>query len=234
MYSDAFCKVYNEFGWNYFPEAFGEQLIVWLERRGFAPRSALDLGCGTGVLCEAMHAAGMDVRGMDLSQGMIDIARSRNGHIHYDVADMLTYHPGKTFDLITCTGDALNHILDLSDVDIILKNIYGWLNPGGCFLFDILCEKEVPSSDPIELPFSDEVTAYFHITQDKGIIALSTTVYEKGEKAFEEKITETVHDADAICSMLKNAGFVNITRAHQLLDDIHSDSSTWYISAEKA
>ena len=31
MYSDAFCKVYNEFGWNYFPEAFGEQLLLWLE-----------------------------------------------------------------------------------------------------------------------------------------------------------------------------------------------------------
>ena len=27
MYSDAFCKVYNQFGWNYFPEAFGEQLL---------------------------------------------------------------------------------------------------------------------------------------------------------------------------------------------------------------
>ena len=32
MYSKAFCKVYNEFGWNYFPEAFGEQLLIWLER----------------------------------------------------------------------------------------------------------------------------------------------------------------------------------------------------------
>ena len=27
MYSDIFCKVYNEFGWNYYPEAFGEQLL---------------------------------------------------------------------------------------------------------------------------------------------------------------------------------------------------------------
>ena len=29
MYSDVFCKVYNEFGWNYYPEAFGAY--------GFAP-----------------------------------------------------------------------------------------------------------------------------------------------------------------------------------------------------
>ena len=28
MYSDVFCKVYNEFGWNYYPEIFGEQWIL--------------------------------------------------------------------------------------------------------------------------------------------------------------------------------------------------------------
>ena len=31
MYSSAFCKVYNEFGWNYFPRAFGEQLLEWID-----------------------------------------------------------------------------------------------------------------------------------------------------------------------------------------------------------
>ena len=31
MYSDVFCKVYNEFGWNYYPEVFGEELLKWLE-----------------------------------------------------------------------------------------------------------------------------------------------------------------------------------------------------------
>ena len=30
MYSDIFCKVYNEFGWNYYPVAFGEQLLQWM------------------------------------------------------------------------------------------------------------------------------------------------------------------------------------------------------------
>mgnify|MGYP007037141459 CR=1 FL=1 len=34
MYSDVFCKVYNEFGWNYYPEIFGEQLLIWLKQNG--------------------------------------------------------------------------------------------------------------------------------------------------------------------------------------------------------
>ena len=52
MYSDVFCKVYNEFGWNYFPEAFGEQLLSWLDLNHIQVKTSLDLGCGTGVLCE--------------------------------------------------------------------------------------------------------------------------------------------------------------------------------------
>ena len=50
MYSDVFCKVYNEFGWNYYPEAFGQQLLQWLEKNGIKPKNAMDLGCGTGIL----------------------------------------------------------------------------------------------------------------------------------------------------------------------------------------
>ena len=45
MYSDVFCKVYNEFGWNYYPEIFGQQLLVWLEQKGIRPGTAMDLVC---------------------------------------------------------------------------------------------------------------------------------------------------------------------------------------------
>ena len=47
MYSDVFCKVYNEFGWNYYPEVFGQQLLKWLEREKIRVSTSLDLACGT-------------------------------------------------------------------------------------------------------------------------------------------------------------------------------------------
>ena len=125
MYSDIFCKVYNEFGWNYYPEAFGEQLLQWMRISDFHPQTSLDLACGTGVLCEILAGQGMEASGMDFSSGMIDIARGRDSRIHYDVADMTTYRPEKQFDLVTCTGDAVNHIAELSDVEKIFRNVYG-------------------------------------------------------------------------------------------------------------
>ena len=61
MYSDVVCKVYNEFGWNYYPEIFGEQLLLWLERNGLKPKTAMDLACGTGILCQILDKAGIAI-----------------------------------------------------------------------------------------------------------------------------------------------------------------------------
>lgn len=234
MYSSAFCKVYNEFGWNYFPEAFAEQLLEWLRQNEVTVNSSLDLGCGTGVLCEILHAQGIKSWGMDFSEGMIKIAKERNSEIHYEVADMIQYHPEKMFDLVTCTGDALNHIMDLKDVEQIFKNIYGYLNEGGYFIFDILSEDEVPMAEPIDLDFSDDVKAQFMVTHDEeGHINLKTTVSENGEFQFEENIKETMHDEKEICRLLTKTGFQVIKCAHHLLENEGNHSTTWYIIAKK-
>lgn len=235
MYSDAFCKVYNQFGWNYFPEAFGEQLLEWLSKNQISVQTSLDLGCGTGVLCEILYAQGIQASGMDFSEGMIEIARERNSAIEYEVGDMIVYCPEKKFDLVTCTGDALNHIMSLQDIEKVFKNVYQYLNDEGYFIFDILNEKEVPMEEPIDLDFNETVKAQFMVTHDEeGKVNLQTTVYENGVQKFVENIKETVHDEKEICRMLKDIGFQIIQCAHQLLDNEGNSSSTWYIIAKKS
>lgn len=234
MYSDAFCKVYNEFGWNYFPEAFGEQLLIWLEQNNVKVKASLDLACGTGVLCEILHGQGIDASGMDFSEGMIEIAKQRNPEIFYEVADMITYRPKKHFDLVTCTGDALNHIMDLRDIEKIFQNVYSYLNEGGYFIFDILSEKEVPMAEPIDLDFSEEVKAQFMVTHDEeGHIHLRTKVFENEVQQFEEDIKETVHDEKEICRFLQKCGFRVLKCDYHLLESEGNHSSTWYIIARK-
>jgi len=232
MYSDAFCKVYNEFGWNYFPEAFGQQLLQWIDRNHVPVKTSLDLGCGTGVLCEILAETGIEASGMDFSEGMIRIARERNPHISYDVADMITYRPEKQFDLVTCTGDALNHIIALSDVEKIFRNVYHYLAPGGYFVFDILNESEVSTSEPFDLTFSETVTARFQITRPgETMVNLQLKVYENGELTFEENIRETVHDPDAVCNLLKGCDFSSVQRTDRLLPE--NKSTTWFVIARK-
>ena len=143
MYSEVFCKVYNEFGWNYYPEAFGQELIQWIRQTDAPIRNCMDLGCGTGILCNLLHGYGIDASGTDLSESMIRVARENFPHLSFEVADMTVYRPDRTFDLVTCTGDALNHIMEPADIAAIFANVYSYLTPGGYFIFDILNEKEV-------------------------------------------------------------------------------------------
>ena len=233
MYSDVFCKVYNEFGWNYYPEAFGEQLLQWIERQGITVRTALDLACGTGVLCRILQKAGIESRGMDFSSGMIDIARQESPEIPYDVADMILYRPEMQFDLVTCTGDALNHIPDLSDVEKIFANIHAYLAPGGYFVFDLLDEREISTEEPFDLDFDEHISARFQITRpQQNKVHLQTQVFEDGVHSFTEDIFETVHQLEAVCALLRRQGFHIERCAHRLLED-GTDVATWYIVARK-
>lgn len=233
MYSDVFCKVYNEFGWNYYPEIFGEQLLMWLRQHDVKPETSMDLACGTGILCEILHKNGIKASGMDFSAGMIEIAQQGNPDIHYDVADMITYRPEKQYDLVTCTGDALNHIGELSNVEKIFRNVFHYLTPGGYFIFDILNENEVSTSEPFELDFSDTVRVWFQMTRPgEKQVNLKIRVYENGKQSFEENIRETVHDPAAVCDMLCKCGFEVVKCADRLLDD-GNHGTTWFVIARK-
>ena len=233
MYSDVFCKVYNEFGWNYYPEIFGQQLLTWLERQDIHPKTAMDLGCGTGILCEILHRSGIRAAGMDFSSGMIAIARESCREIPYEVADMITFCPDAQFDLVTCTGDALNHIHKSSDVEKIFRNVYRYTAPGGYFIFDILNEHEVSTSEPFEMDFSETVRVWFQMTQpEANQVNLKIRVFENGQLAFEENIRETVHDPAAICDLLRRSGFTVERCADRLLDD-SNHGTTWFVVARK-
>ena len=232
MYSDVFCKVYNEFVWNYYPEIFGEQLLQWLKLQNLQPRSSMDLACGTGILCEILRHSGIEASGMDFSAGMIDIARQRTPEIHYDVADMITYRPDEKFDLVTCTGDAINHISALSDVEKIFHNVYASMASGGYFVFDILNEHEVSTSEPFEMDFSEQIRVWFQMTRPgEKEVNLKIRVYENEVLSFEENIRETIHAPEIICDLLRKCGFEVVRCADGLLEDHHG--TTWFVIARK-
>ena len=233
MYSDVFCKVYNEFGWNYYPQVFGEQLLQWMNRHQFQPKNSMDLGCGTGILCEILQNSGIQAAGMDFSSGMIEIARQGNPEISYEVADMITFCPDTQFDLVTCTGDALNHIRQLTDIQKIFDNVYRYTSCGGYFIFDILNENEVSTSEPFEMDFDETTRVWFQITRPEADqVNLKVRVFEQEKLQFEENIHETVHDPVVICDMLRRSGFVVELCADRLLED-SNHGTTWFVVARK-
>jgi len=234
LYDSLFCRLYNEFGWNEYPRVLAEQILQWLRRHRISARTALDLGCGTGVLCEVLHAHGLETLGLDLSPDMVAIARERCPGLRFEVANMVHYRSESPFDLVTCTGDAINHIFDPGDVRATLANAYLSLAPGGHLLFDLLRADEVPPGEPFEADGPDGLRVRFLAQSlDGGRTRLRVDAFEGGRLKFSETILEKVHPLEDILSMLREAGFEVVQCADRLLLDSDTGGTTWFIVARR-
>lgn len=234
MYSDIFSKVYDAFGWNYYPEAFGELLIKWIREQNMQVKTMLDLGCGTGVLCSIMQEHGIETHGMDLSHGMIAMAREKYPQIPFDQGNMITWKPEKSYDLVTSTCDAINHILDPGDVEKVMKNVASYVNPGGCFLFDLLREGEETDCEPVELGELDGKKLQFQIYHPKEqFVTLQTDLFEGEKLIHTEKIQERLYDPEWILEILKKAEFSSVYCTDQLLKEESGHAATWFVVARK-
>ena len=234
MYSDLFSRVYDAFGWNYYPEEFAVLLQRWMEKNQIRVQSMLDIGCGTGVLCSRMHAYGMDAQGMDLSEGMIAMAKEKYPELVFEQGNMVTYKSDRQFDLVTSTCDAMNHILEPEDLQQVMRNVYSYLAPGGYFLFDLLKWEETEECESVDLGELDGKRLQFqiHRTAD-GLVSLQIEVFEGIQLVHTEVIRERIYDAEQILQMLTEAGFSKVRYTDRLLDEESNAASTWFVIARK-
>ena len=103
--------------------------------------SACDLACGTGTTALALARAGIRTFAVDLSPAMCRLAREKARHNGVPVkvlcADMRKFRLPEAVDLITCEGDALNHVPRKADLAVVAKAAERALRPGGYFYFDV-------------------------------------------------------------------------------------------------
>jgi 2-polyprenyl-3-methyl-5-hydroxy-6-metoxy-1,4-benzoquinol methylase len=108
--------------------------LKFLEESGLlrAAMKVIELGCGTGSLCEALYQKGIDAAGCDVSQVAIDHGRGKYPHLNLSVvnAEQLPWEK-ETFDAVL-TFDVLEHLFD---PDKHLSEVLRILKPGGYYLF---------------------------------------------------------------------------------------------------
>jgi SAM-dependent methyltransferase len=100
---------------------------------GAAPKTILDIGCGTGRLASELAALGHRVTGADPAAAMLDVARQRPGSdkVTWIEADAAGLKVGTRFDLIIMTGHAFQVLLEDREVRGALANLHRHLAPGG-------------------------------------------------------------------------------------------------------
>ena len=110
------------------------------QRVSLAGKRVLDIGCGGGLLAEAMAGRGAKVTGIDLSEGALKVAQlhlKESGKlVDYRLvsAETLAAEMPAAFDVVTCV-EMLEHVPDPAS---IIRACAALLRPGGQVIFSTL------------------------------------------------------------------------------------------------
>jgi SAM-dependent methyltransferase len=95
----------------------------------------LDIACGTGRHI-SFFQQNYSVEGLDLDEGMLEIARKRNPGVAFHRADMVDFEPGRRFDAMLCLFSSIGYVKTVSRLNEALQTMRRHLNEGGVLLIE--------------------------------------------------------------------------------------------------
>ena len=111
------------------------------ERSSVEDKKVLDVGCGGGILAEALSELGANVTGIDASENTIGVAKSHSRSVGSDVVyiqntieEFISSHPNEKFDVITCL-EMLEHVPSPNE---IIKSCSNLLKDDGNIFFSTI------------------------------------------------------------------------------------------------
>ena len=116
--------------------------LAWIDRvaGGLAGRSVLDVGCGGGILSEAMAARGAKVLGIDLGEKALGVAKlhrlESGASVDYRLvaAEALAAESPGAWDVVTCM-ELLEHVPDPASTVAACARL---ARPGGTVVFSTI------------------------------------------------------------------------------------------------
>ena len=115
--------------------------LDWIRQQiDLGGRSVVDIGCGGGILSEAMATAGAEVTGIDMAEAPLAVARLHQIESGADVsyrqitAEALAAEAAGRYDVVTCL-EMLEHVPHPAQV---VTSVAALLRPGGQAFFSTI------------------------------------------------------------------------------------------------
>ncbi|MHB9026548.1 MAG: class I SAM-dependent DNA methyltransferase [Armatimonadota bacterium] len=221
---DLFARQYDEVA-PYYDEVMAvvpyTQWVKYLQRLcrryGWQPRDVLDLACGTGTVSLLLAEAGFRVTGVDLSEGMLQVARRKAAT--GGVGDIAFLHHDATrlpfvekFDLVVSLFDSLNYILTSKGLQDAFAGAYRGLRPGGGFIFDLNSEYSLVNNLFTQDNLWDEQAGLKYdwkagYNDRTRMATIDMRFYLPDGRAFQEIHKERAHRHADVISFLERTGF---------------------------
>ena len=181
-----------------------------------APRTIIDLGCGTGMLTVTLRLPERTVVGIDPSQSMLDVATQRPGGqgVRWVRGDASSIAHGCA-DLMVMTGNVAQHIVGEA-WSAALRDVYAGLRSRGRLIF----ESRNPAARAWEQWATEarntretalgNVTEWMEVepmTQDGHVSFVSHNIFEWSGERLVERQTLAFRNEDRIRSDLADTGF---------------------------
>ena len=125
-------------------------ILSILTKNNISDGLIVDLGCGSGLSTLEFIKAGYRVRGIDISEAMIALARNRAPSAEFQMASLFKADI-PACRAVTAIGECLNYLFDPDNNDEVLcqlfERVYQALEPGGVFIFDIAEPGQIDRND---------------------------------------------------------------------------------------
>ncbi len=195
-----------------------EYLLKIFEKWDKRPTLLLDFACGTGNFSVQFAKRGIEVIGVDSSEGMLAIAMDKNRSLKNKV--LYLNQIGSELDLYgtvdgtVCCLDSLNHITNAEELQNTISKISLFLEQGRLFVFDMNTpykHKEVLAGSSYKMRKSGVECIWNNALLEDGLtveIELGFT-YKTGlfkRETVTEIIRERAYAIEEITNMLQKAG----------------------------
>lgn len=191
-----------------------------MERESVAPRSAVDLACGTGSVTALLAQRGIPVTGIDLSEEMLTAALQKTQELplrpNFICQNLRDLYLPRAVDLAVCALDSLDYITEPEDCAAAIRRVYKTLNPGGIFIFDVNTPEKLRAMDgQVFLDEDDDVYCVWRgeFDEQTNICSYGMDLFQRQGSAWHrsfEEHREYAYTRQQLTDYLKAAGFTHI------------------------